>query len=206
METATAAKQPLVTSTQFEEKIVVKYIEYNDHEEETWRNYYMFDRKPKLMKQFAVLDKFMEVFDLESDRFELTMHRKIRDNSLKVLQKEIHSSKGDYKGSYFYSFSGTDLPHYRQIVALLKKHIPDGKRCSKKNIKAMLQIDDVYQEIECLFYKLFGDYKEEYGPAIRMHDSEESDTSDSDEYESDSDEYDESDTSFDSDEYAGIMN
>lgn len=199
MEPATV-KRPIVRTNRVKENVVVKYIEHNGNEQETWCNYYIFDYKPKLIKQFEVMERFLIVFDKQSKvefnlavrnhpfltlrrtHFDLRMHRKSKDdqNSLMNLQREAHSTKHGYKSSHFYRFSGTDLPHYREIAALLKKHkIPDDEELFNIKLKQLLQNcspnDDregVYHVVERLFYKKFGDYKEEYGEANKVFDSE----------------------------------
>lgn len=196
METTTSEQQQQqkpVRPKRVREKIVVKYIEHNGWEQEIWRNYYMFAYSSKLIKQFELLNKFMDVFDehskvdfnltvraspyltLHRTYFELKICRKFKndDKSLRALQKESHlKSRHAYKKSHFYSFAGKELPHYREIAAFLKKHdISDGEMFKPK-LEELLKTDGVFNELEALFYKQFGNYKEAYGKGKKVYETE----------------------------------
>lgn len=191
MET-TSERKKLVRPKRVKEKVVVKYIEHNGWEQEIWRNYYVFDYSSKLIKQFEFLEKFLAIFDekskvyfnlavrrapyltLRRTHFELKIYRKLKDDekSLRSLQKESHTRKHGYKNSHLYSFSGKELPHYREITDLLKKHeIFDGDMFKQK-LEELFKTDDVFEDFQRLFYKKFGDYEETYGKTNKIFETE----------------------------------
>jgi hypothetical protein len=176
------------------EQIIVKYTEENGWERETWYNYYVFDYNSTLIEQFTFLKIFMDIFDECSKKyyglivkknpydyrtcFSLTMERSANVDDV-YMTTFFRKCRSSYKSSVCYLFSGSELPHYREIKNFCEKNDINDTASMKQKLKKVLDHkgrddDDAYKEFvraQSLFYKSFGDHEKEYGDAKIMFQS-----------------------------------
>lgn len=180
------------------EQIIVKYTEENGWERETWHNFYQFDYNSTLIEHFTFLKTFMDIFDECSKKyyglvvkknpydyrtcFSLTMERSTYFDYV-YMATLFRKCRSSYKSSVCYLFSGSELPHYREVKRFCEKHDINDEVSMKQKLKKVLDgglddaykgglhYDDVYKEFvkaQSLFYKSFGDHEKYYGDAKIM--------------------------------------